>query len=126
METSELRSLIEVERTEYLWTHEYRVTPRLVSHVFGDGGMLLWLELLNLRPGYFVLRVDTASDVDADEFRDLVNGELLDELLDEYSYEICHAVHDDHECEHSCWESAGAIASDGCAWGRYALPETKE
>ena len=36
-DTESLRAAIEVEHNVHFWGYDYKVTPRLVDQVFGDG-----------------------------------------------------------------------------------------
>lgn len=59
-ETNALRRAIERRTTIYHWGQRRIVTPRLVSHVFGDGQLLIGLAPMMYRPNRFVVRIDSA------------------------------------------------------------------
>ena len=61
--TDRLRGLVEVPVQGSLWAQVTTFTPVLVSERFGDGRKLMYLSPINDRPAYFVVRVDSRSDV---------------------------------------------------------------
>lgn len=61
IETCKLRAAVERPDKRYLWGQLYIVTPRLVSHVFGDGKKLVIITPLDGRPNFIVARVDSST-----------------------------------------------------------------
>lgn len=59
MTSTSLRQRIERRHATSLWGQKRFVTPRLVTPVFGDGKQMIWLTDLNVRPAYWVVRIDS-------------------------------------------------------------------
>lgn len=59
-----LRAAVEVRETTLFWGQIHTITPRLCSKVFGDGRALLALSAINSRPNYYVIRIDSAWNVE--------------------------------------------------------------
>lgn len=73
------RATIEVEIDVKLWGQPHRITPRCVSHIYGDGGLWMMIQPLNTRPNYYVCAVDTHMEDSNDEREDPFYG-MLQEL----------------------------------------------
>jgi hypothetical protein len=59
IDPAKLRAIVESEREVSFWGKTYRITPRVIEEVLGDGGQLIWLQPLNTRPNFYVLQVDS-------------------------------------------------------------------
>lgn len=46
------------------WGQRYRITPRLVSKILGDGKKIIHFTPLATRPDYYIIRVDSQWDLD--------------------------------------------------------------
>lgn len=79
--TERLRRRIEVERNIHWWGYDYKVTPRFVLETLGNGRRLLWVQPLNTRPNYYVIRVD--SSWVGDEMYEHIE-EVYDAIEDQY------------------------------------------
>ncbi len=55
-----LRSRIERRRAARLWGQKHFITPRLLTMIFGDGKKVIWLSSINVRPAYWVVRIDSS------------------------------------------------------------------
>lgn len=66
-----------------LWGAQYTVTPRLVEKIFGDGQQHLALWPISSRPEYYVVRIDSQYDLDADESFDVLD-DIYDAIEDEF------------------------------------------
>lgn len=53
------RPRIERRTATSLWGQRRWVVPRLVPFLWGDGKQWVWLEPINRRPRYYVLRIDS-------------------------------------------------------------------
>lgn len=51
-------------RVVEFWGQKYRVRPRLLNELLGDGKKLIWFEFMDHRPSYYILRVDSQWDMD--------------------------------------------------------------
>lgn len=119
-----LRKIIEREEVAHLWGQPHRITPRLCTHVFGDGMQLLLLEPIDTRPNYYVVRIDSTWELSNwyDGPKEQLCGHL-DEIYD--------AIEDDFgpkpECEcdgvgsDDCPSCNGyfpiPFLDNGCSWG---------
>ena len=122
--TEQLRAIIEVEQDVTMWGQPHRVTPRLVSEVFGDGRLLLEIIPLATRPNFYVVRVDSSwgwneggRNNDA-PIRDHLD-EIYDAIEDEYGDTVCDCpdlpAEPDPDCH--CTRDFPALRLDsGCSW----------
>lgn len=108
--TESLRQRIETEQTVSHWGRDHTITPCLISHVFGDGQMLLRLWPMMLRPFYFVVQLDSETDIKSIYFHDFLDE--IKEAIENQCPEICFpdATEDD---------SGDSILSDGVVWEVY-------
>ena len=131
-----LRRLVERPREAYLWGQRRTITPRLVTQVFGDGGMLLALEPTDTRPNYYVVRVPSelvTSNWSSGEphIADLLN-DILEAIKDEYGSATCHTCggyigkNEPSDCEecHGLPEAEFPALFDdtGVGWGELEWP----
>lgn len=73
-------------RKVHFWGYDYTVTPAVAKRHLGDGRQLLWLQPLNTRPDYYIIRIDSSWAVDdSDEWLDRLEEEILEALIDEFS-----------------------------------------
>lgn len=75
------------------WGVTYFIRPCLLSEVFGDGKTVLALQPLATRPDRYLIRVDSSTDLDSEQFykslEDLYNA-IENEFFphrDEYDHE---------------------------------------
>ena len=50
------------------WGQRHFVKPALVEEFLGDGRQVIYLEPLDTRPSHYVLRIDSQTDITADDF----------------------------------------------------------
>lgn len=83
-----LKKAVERRVKSYLWIPEHSITfrPALLSTIYGDGRALFALSTINLRPRYYVLRVDSEWQSGLD--RETTNAPDFVELIDEISWDI--------------------------------------
>jgi hypothetical protein len=63
------------------WGGDYQVTPAVCDEAVGDGCTLLYVQCLNTRPYYYLIRVDSSWGSDGrDEYDDI--EEVLETLED--------------------------------------------
>lgn len=122
------RARVERRYRTSFWGQHYFITPRLCSTIFGDGKQWVFIQPLNTRPNYYVVRVDSLLDLDvglpgpAPDIRDLleIEGGILDAIEEDYG------AHDDD------WEDPDQPSEDdkirpfpalddsvGVSWGEY-------
>jgi len=58
-ELLKMRNTIERRQSGYLWGQKHFFTPRVLGTVFGDGLKVLYLSSINIRPAYWVVRIDS-------------------------------------------------------------------
>lgn len=123
--TEWLRKRIEIPSRAYLWGVTYWVRPRLLTEVFGNGRQLIFIEPLNTRPEYFVVRV--GDDYDLDNYSTQPTGEPLTEHLDEIytaledQFGRADADQDDDE-DADLLNFPAVDLSVGCSWGGHDWP----
>ena len=69
------------------WGTRYRITPRLIDKVFGDGKKIIYIQPLNTRPNYYLCRIDSKTDINSDDFYDEVlecEGGIYEEIEDQF------------------------------------------
>lgn len=121
--TPRLRRAIEKPTRVSLWGKVYRVTPRLIDRVFGDGRQLIYLCPTNTRPNYYVVRVDSRWQ----RSNWATAGPTLNEFLDDIYMAIDDQFGDcthDAECEcggDGCYFPRLDTTS-GCEWGEEPWP----
>ena len=65
------------ETTRTLWGDSYTFTPVICSEKLGDGEQLIWLSSIDTRPMFWLLFVDSSTDlseIECDELVSLVEG----------------------------------------------------
>lgn len=58
-EILKMKKKIERRTVGSLWGQKRIFTPRVLGTVFGDGGKILYLSSINVRPAYWVVRIDS-------------------------------------------------------------------
>ena len=119
--TDEERATIGKPRKVTLWGREYTVTPELIEEELGDGKALLWVEPMNSRPDYYILKVDSSW---------FENGEPRDGAIEDNESEIFRVIEDqcldadetyeglnDDSDEPLPWPALST--SSGWTWGGY-------
>lgn len=110
---TDLRKLIERERIVRFWGGDYRITPRFVEEPLGDGGQLIWLEPMDTRPNYYVLRVDSSWDLD--DFSDHLES-VYEAIENEYGPDD---FDEDDDGGERGWPRLST--GSGVSWGDYDL-----
>lgn len=118
--TEWLRKRIERRHKVTFWGVDYFVTPLLVNDVFGDGQALLWIEPLNTRPNYYVVRIDSSwvGDTLRDHF-----SEIYESIEDQYGFGDSE---DDGGIEQQSQPWPAFDDSVGVSWGNYTWPDPFE
>lgn len=82
MTVRQLRKAVERKQAVHFWGRKYFITPRLVDQVFGDGKQLIYFASMDHRPNYYVVRVDSGTDVEHDfhEETDAIEDAIVDQF----------------------------------------------
>lgn len=72
------------KRTVEFWGKEHEIQPVICSDIQGDGLQLVYVQSLDQRPNYWLLRIDSKTNVRADDF-DIET--LLEPLEEEFGKE---------------------------------------
>lgn len=72
------------KRTVEFWGQEHEIQPVICSDVQGDGLQLVYVQSIDQRPNYWLLRIDSKTNVEADDF-DIET--LLEPLEEEFGME---------------------------------------
>jgi hypothetical protein len=111
-------------RKVHFWGTEYRIVPRLVDWIHGDGLKVISLTPLATRPWYYVARVDSRLELDNRSYEEGVElfcGDALNQLLESIEDEFYQAedewTHDNGRTymRHNDWPALND--SCGCSWG---------
>jgi len=118
MTTDMLRQIVEVEQDAELWGTVYRITPRLVTGVLGDGKQLIWVSPICTRPNYYVARIDSAHQLSNwSDDTDHTPDTWLDDL-----YELIEDDFGNGNDSEEYLPFPTLRADNGCSWGAYELP----
>ncbi len=122
--TEQLRKLVERWQIAKMWGQRYRIKPRLVSEVFGDGRRLLCLYPIMFRPNHFIVRMD--SKIDMQENFDWLDKiyESIEEEFYEWPWAKAYG-RTWHEDESADMDSRLSF-SDGSSWGEMQWPRLKK
>ena len=121
-----LQGLVQRRKTRF-WGTCHMVTPRLLNWIQGDGLQVIFVTPLATRPNHYVVRIDSkVTDLDDDEFRDGILGEIYDELEDQFG-----KAYDEWESDngrtyerHRYWPAFDD--SSGCSWGELTVMESPD
>lgn len=113
-------------KTEF-WGQPCTARPYLVERVFGDGKELLWLEYMDDRPDFYVIRIPTGTHAgrkgDDCDFQDNLLPEIESTIEEEASWRMSDAAVMEYSLEgyvsrHRHWPIPPHMPS-GSAWGEY-------
>jgi len=94
---------------EYLWGQECVVEPVIIDEIHGDGLQLIYWGTIDQRPNYWILRIDSKTDIDSDNFNQ--QDELYFMVTDQWgSYEP--GEYEIEECEYPM-----VVDTMGSFWG---------
>lgn len=117
-----LRALIEAEEDVRFWGQNYKITPRLVQHVYGKGDTLIAIVPLNTRPNYYVIIADASWDDDA--FFEAWDAEIHEDICTDFSTD---AYDDDgNEIEEDEQEIGWPVANFDSGWVSKDYKMTRE
>ena len=88
----------------HLWGDDYEIEPEIIENVQGDGLQAVYLQPLDTRPNFYVLRIDSSIDID--------NDNLLFEGTDN-EIDICEMLLQMVEAEHDTIEDYEEVCTDG-------------
>ncbi len=134
--TNQLRRLIENRQAVHHWGRPHIVTPRLVSHVWGDGRKLLALYPMMMRPNHFVVRLDSSwstSNWDRDakvgphEWLDGFRGTpgVYDVIEDEFVEWPWARMYGLRWADRGEERSSRVDWNDGCTWSEMSWPRLR-
>lgn len=66
----QVKSILCVKQDRYLWIPEDSITfiPVCCPTIIGDGLQFVWLSSINQRPHIWYIRIDSSTDIEADDF----------------------------------------------------------
>jgi hypothetical protein len=82
-----LKQWIEKEtkpQTVILWETEQEFTPFLLKRKFGDSQQLITIQSLNQRLCYWLVLIDSKTDILSDEFSDEQREDIVNAIEDEF------------------------------------------
>jgi len=94
-------------KTITFWGTKYEFTPYLLDEIIGDGLQLCYLGSINSRPHYWLIRIDSKTDVSSDDFD-------FEDLLQPIEEECGRC--DDDGCER-CEENGTECEYPAISWG---------
>lgn len=54
------------KQRSYLWGSYIVFAPQLVKEIFGDGKQIIYFGTIDQRPRYWIVRIDSQTDIDND------------------------------------------------------------
>ena len=66
-EIAKIMAFFAKEYLATLWSDNINIKPEIIAETQGDGLQVVYLEPLDTRPNYYVLRIDSSIDIDNDE-----------------------------------------------------------
>lgn len=115
--------LVEITKptSAVLWTESYgdNFNPHLCSTVLGDGMQIIYFGNTDQRPYYWLVRIDSSTDVGSDQFTPNEIGELIEEECGYFFYA------DDYDEDVDCYPMIAAD-SGGFHWGMKSNFKTGE
>lgn len=81
------------------WGQKQIIEPQLVSEIFGDGKQIIHVTPIDTRPNYYVVRIDSKTNLDDHDFYTEFIENILTSIeeefgcVDDYKYEINKAGH---------------------------------
>lgn len=78
-----LRVVLERRQSAQLWGSSYRIIPRLLDQVFGNGEKLIAIQPFNTRPNFYYARIDSSwSTSNWDHESEMTPSEWVDDIID--------------------------------------------
>lgn len=69
------------KRKTVFWADEYEIEPVISETILGDGLQLAYISTIDQRPHYWLIRIDSKTDLSSDDFN---IEDLLEILEDEF------------------------------------------
>lgn len=115
-------------RKVIFWGSEHMIARRLLTPVLGDGKLVIFLTPLATRPHSYVIRIDSKTDLDSDDFIDTTLEEIYDNLEDDFGKSVDEYEHNNGRTyvKNNGWPTLDD--SCGCCWGelaRLTKPDTR-
>jgi hypothetical protein len=117
-DTEFLRRALERRQQGSLWGQTRFFTPRLLATIFGDGRKLVWFSSINVRPAYWIVRIDSGwktSNTDASSAPG--PAQWHDPVCDAIEEEFGRGEKDDGELYSSARFPQACRLGDGTFWG---------
>lgn len=111
------------------WGEKRLCRPMLLDTVIGDGKEAIWIQYMDDRPNYYILRVPTGTNAlikdRADEWRDDLLPQITEAIADEAQDFYTERAWNEYErkgyvCTNRRWPIPPSFPV-GCSWGRYEL-----
>lgn len=108
--------------TKNLWGSEITFKPKLLEKKYGDGLQLIYIGLLNIRPLYWLIKIDSSCDIEDDEFQENILEEIIEDLEEEFVF-----YDDENEDKFDSYASYPYVyAEGGYHWGLIYNAKTNE
>lgn len=111
-----------------LWGSKTEFHPYLIDYSHGDGGQIIWIEYMDDRPRYYIVRVDSDLNIDGDDFLWTVLAEINDVILEESFEFMDDKQRDEFEqygyfdtCDRE-WPIPPLEMASGTEWGKFRCP----
>jgi hypothetical protein len=69
------------------WGTKSIITPAMVNKIFGDGLQIIYFEPLDTRPNYYIVRIDSKTDIETDFYCDDILNAIADQFDERNNYE---------------------------------------
>ena len=91
------------------WGTAYEVCPELFETVYGDGKQLIYLSFIDMRPDYYLIWIDSSTDLGSDD------NSWIDDIIEDLEsfYGCYHGDGNIDEYEFPCVIDTGC----GYSWG---------
>lgn len=97
------------------WGTTHEVTPIPLKETFGDARQLIKFQTLNHRPERYLIQIDSTTDLDTEEFHDLIE-DIAQALEDEFGPSTWQ--NDAGEWQHDPFPAYSG--DSGCTWAHLA------
>jgi len=105
-----------IKRTVNFWGEDYEIEPVICSSIQGDGLQLVYVKSMDQRPNYWLLLIDSKTDVEDDNF-DIET--LLEPLEEEFGREPEYYCHYKKEFIEAKEDNTHPCHDDVCSYDSY-------
>lgn len=112
-----------------LWGEKRFCRPMLLDTVIGDGKEAIWIQYMDDRPNYYIVRVPTGTNAliedRADEWCDDLLPQITEAIADEAQDFYTERAWSEYErkgyvCTSRRWPIPPSFPA-GCGWGKYEI-----